>query len=76
MCCTRRWSVLVVDLLKRYVHVDDYDDTRTIRARLTGQVLTLDDALQETMPETWYLVAGPYLFVRSRAVYPILFSGR
>jgi class 3 adenylate cyclase/tetratricopeptide (TPR) repeat protein len=40
----------VVDLLKRYMHVDDHDDTRTIRARLTGQVLTLDEALQETIP--------------------------
>jgi class 3 adenylate cyclase len=40
----------VVDLLKRYVHVDDHDDTRTIRAKLTVQVLTLDEALQETIP--------------------------
>ena len=62
---TRNWLVLecasvsygkatayfpVVDLLKRYVHVDDGDDTRTIRAKVTGQVLTLDAALQETIP--------------------------
>jgi hypothetical protein len=40
----------VVDLLKRYVHVDDGDDARTIRAKVTGQVLTLDAALQETIP--------------------------
>ena len=40
----------VVDLLKRYVHVDVHDDTRTIRARLTGQVLMLDEALQEIIP--------------------------
>ena len=40
----------VVDLLKRYVHVEDGDDTRTIRAKVTGQVLTLDEALQETIP--------------------------
>src|SRR5215510_1770183 len=40
----------VLDLLKRYVQVEDRDDTRTIRARVTGQVLTLDAALQETMP--------------------------
>src|SRR5204862_5501320 len=26
------------------------DDTRTIRARLTGQILSLDDTLQETLP--------------------------
>jgi class 3 adenylate cyclase/tetratricopeptide (TPR) repeat protein len=40
----------VLDLLKHYVQVEDRDDTRTIRARVTGQVLTLDPALQETIP--------------------------
>jgi class 3 adenylate cyclase/tetratricopeptide (TPR) repeat protein len=40
----------VRDLLKRYVQVEDRDDTRTIQARVTGQVLTLDAALQETIP--------------------------
>jgi predicted ATPase len=40
----------VVDLLKRYVHVQDGDDPRTIRAKVTGQVVTLDESLQETIP--------------------------
>jgi class 3 adenylate cyclase len=40
----------VMDLLKRYCHVDDGDDARTIRAKVTGQVLTLDETLQETLP--------------------------
>jgi class 3 adenylate cyclase/tetratricopeptide (TPR) repeat protein len=40
----------VRDLLKRYAQVEDRDDTRTIRARVTGQVLTLDATLQETIP--------------------------
>jgi class 3 adenylate cyclase/tetratricopeptide (TPR) repeat protein len=40
----------VIDLLKRYCHVDDGDDTRTLRAKVTGQVLTLDPALQDTTP--------------------------
>jgi tetratricopeptide (TPR) repeat protein len=40
----------VIELLKRYVQVDDSDDVRTIRARVTGQVLTLDDRLQDTLP--------------------------
>ena len=40
----------VLDLLKRYAHVEDRDDTRTIQAKVTGQVLTLDAALQETIP--------------------------
>src|SRR5207249_9272626 len=35
-------------------------DTRTIRARVTGQVLTLDDALQDTVPALlWLLDALP-----------------
>ena len=38
----------VVDLLKRYAHVEDRDDTRTIRAKVTGQVLTLDDTPSRT----------------------------
>jgi class 3 adenylate cyclase/tetratricopeptide (TPR) repeat protein len=40
----------VIDLLKRYGHIEDHDDTRTIRAKITGQVLTLDEALQDTIP--------------------------
>jgi tetratricopeptide (TPR) repeat protein len=40
----------VIDLLKRYCHMDDGDDARTIRAKVTGQVLTLDETLQDTLP--------------------------
>ena len=40
----------VIDLLKRYVHVEEGDETRTIRAKVTGQILTLDESLQETIP--------------------------
>jgi class 3 adenylate cyclase/tetratricopeptide (TPR) repeat protein len=40
----------VIDLLKRYVHVEDADDPRAIRAKVTGQLLTLDDTLQDTIP--------------------------
>jgi class 3 adenylate cyclase len=62
---TQGWSVLesasvsygkatpyfpVIDLLKRYSHIADHDDTRTIQAKLTGQVLTLDAALQDVIP--------------------------
>jgi predicted ATPase len=50
----------VLDLLKRYAHVEDGDDTRTIRAKVTGQVLTLDEALQDTIPALlWLLDALP-----------------
>jgi class 3 adenylate cyclase len=40
----------VIDLLRRYGHIEDQDDTRTIRAKVTGQVLTLDEALQDMLP--------------------------
>jgi class 3 adenylate cyclase/tetratricopeptide (TPR) repeat protein len=40
----------VIDLLKRYAHVEDHDDLRTIRAKVTGQLVTLDAALQDTGP--------------------------
>ena len=40
----------IIELLKHYAHVEDTDDVRTIRAKVTGQVLTLDDALQDTLP--------------------------
>ena len=40
----------VLDLLKRYCHVEDRDDPRTMRAKVTGQILTLDEVLQDTLP--------------------------
>src|SRR5262245_5206341 len=40
----------VCDLLKVYCHIEDRDDLRTVRAKITGQILTLDDALQDTVP--------------------------
>jgi class 3 adenylate cyclase len=46
----------VLDLLKHYAHVEDRDDTRTIRAKVTGQVVTLDPALQDTVPALLWLL--------------------
>jgi class 3 adenylate cyclase/tetratricopeptide (TPR) repeat protein len=40
----------VVDLLKRYVRVEDADDPRAIQAKVTGHLLTLDQTLQDTIP--------------------------
>jgi predicted ATPase/class 3 adenylate cyclase len=40
----------LIDLLKRYTHVEERDDIRTIRAKVTGHLLTLDEALQDTIP--------------------------
>ena len=31
-------------------HLDDNDDPRTIRAKMTGQILTLDETLHDTLP--------------------------
>jgi tetratricopeptide (TPR) repeat protein len=50
----------VMDLLKRYCQVDDGDDVRTVRAKVTGHVLTLDETLQDTLPALLALLdAGP-----------------
>jgi class 3 adenylate cyclase/predicted ATPase len=46
----------VVDLLKRYVHIEDADEPRTVRGKITGQVLTLDETLQETVPALLWLL--------------------
>ena len=40
----------VLDLLRRYCHLEDHDDTRIVRTKATGQILTLDAALQDTLP--------------------------
>ena len=40
----------VLDLLRRYAHVDEGDAPRTLRARVTGQLLTLDETLQDAIP--------------------------
>src|SRR5215475_220495 len=49
----------VVELLKRYVHVEDAVEPRTVRARVAGQVLTLDETLQETIPALLWLLDVP-----------------
>jgi class 3 adenylate cyclase len=43
----------IIELLKRYAQVEERDDLRTIRAKVTGQVLTLDDALQPVIVSNW-----------------------
>jgi class 3 adenylate cyclase/tetratricopeptide (TPR) repeat protein len=40
----------VLDLLRRYAHLDERDDPRTIRVNVTGQLLTLDETLQDAIP--------------------------
>jgi predicted ATPase/class 3 adenylate cyclase len=40
----------VIDLLKTYFQIADRDETRTIRAKVTGHVFTLDETLRDTVP--------------------------
>jgi class 3 adenylate cyclase/tetratricopeptide (TPR) repeat protein len=50
----------VIDLLKGYFKIGDRDDIRTIRAKVTGNVLALDETLQESVgPLLWLLEATP-----------------
>ncbi len=46
----RRAYLPVIDLLKTYFQIADRDDARTMRAKVTGHVLTLDEALRDTIP--------------------------
>ena len=40
----------VSDLLKTYFGIEDHDDARRIREKVTGKLLTLDDNLRATIP--------------------------
>ena len=40
----------VVELLKRYHHIDDGDEPHTVRAKVTGHLLDLEEALREAIP--------------------------
>ena len=65
----------VVELLKRYMHVEDGDEPRTVRAKVTGHLLTLDEALQDTIPALLALLEAlpadsPFLTSQSAAATP------
>ena len=49
----------VRDLLKAYFQIDDRDDGRKIREKLTGKLLTLDAALGPTLPAFLTLLDVP-----------------
>jgi class 3 adenylate cyclase/tetratricopeptide (TPR) repeat protein len=57
------WStsyLLVVDLLKAYFRIDGRDDVRSVRAKATGHLLTLDEGLKDLLPPIlWLLDALP-----------------
>jgi class 3 adenylate cyclase/tetratricopeptide (TPR) repeat protein len=50
----------LADLLGRYFRIEDRDDTRSVRAKVTGTMLTLDRALEDAVPAvSWLLGALP-----------------
>jgi class 3 adenylate cyclase/predicted ATPase len=53
-------SLPLIDLLKGYFKIDDRDDTRAVRAKVTGTMLTLDEGLKDFVPPVlWLLEALP-----------------
>jgi class 3 adenylate cyclase/tetratricopeptide (TPR) repeat protein len=48
----------VIDLLKAYFQLEDRDDGRRMREKLTGRLLTLDPALGPTLPAFLALLEG------------------
>jgi class 3 adenylate cyclase/tetratricopeptide (TPR) repeat protein len=49
----------VMDLLKAYFHIEGRDDTRTIREKVTGKVLSLDRALEPSLSALLSLLEVP-----------------
>ena len=49
----------VIDLLKGYFKIQDRDDLREIREKVTGKLLTLDRTLEPTLPALLALVDAP-----------------
>ena len=49
----------IIDLLKTYVQIDDRDDGRRMREKLTGRLLTLDPTLGPTVPAFLALLEVP-----------------
>ena len=49
----------VLDLLKGYFQIDPHDDARRLREKVTGKLLTLDRALEPTLPALLALLEVP-----------------
>jgi tetratricopeptide (TPR) repeat protein len=49
----------LADLLRAYFRIEDRDDTRSVRSKVTGTLLTLDRTLEDALPAImWVLDAG------------------
>ncbi len=46
----------LTDLLRAYFRIETSDDSRAIRAKVTGNILTLDEALKEAIPSALWLL--------------------
>jgi tetratricopeptide (TPR) repeat protein len=46
----------LADLLRSYFRIDDRDDIRSIRAKVTGVLLTLDQTLEDAVPAAMWLL--------------------
>ncbi len=49
----------VIDLLKSYFDVEDRDDARRVREKVTGKLLTLDEGLRPALPALLGLLDAP-----------------
>jgi class 3 adenylate cyclase/tetratricopeptide (TPR) repeat protein len=49
----------VIDLLKGYLTIQDQDDQRAVREKVTGKLLTLDEALKPSVPAFLALLDAP-----------------
>src|SRR5262245_17572575 len=46
----------LIDLLKAYFKIDQLDNVRAVRAKVTGQILELDEALKQAVPAVLWLI--------------------
>ena len=60
----------VIDLLKGYFQIDDRDEPRKMREKVTGKILTLDRALEPTLPALLSLLDVPVEDAAWRALDP------
>ena len=60
----------MIDLLKGYLQIDDRDEPRAIREKVTGKLLTLDRALEPALPALLALLDVPVEDRRWEALDP------
>jgi class 3 adenylate cyclase len=49
----------IIDLLKAYCRIEPLDDERTVREKITGRLLTLDESLRSALPALLALLEVP-----------------